>query len=260
MKHLGRFNWFDLMTSEPVAAQKFYAQVFGWKIVPWEHGEKPYAMFAIGDHQIGGSMQMPEDVVAMNIAPHWIGYATVEDVDAVATRANELGGTILKPAWDIPGVGRVAVLADPQGAAFAIFSGASERTMYEGPARQGEVRWNELNTVDYESAWSFYSALLGWEKSASTELGEPIGTYFMFTTKGEKRSMGGMSNVAKVMEAPAHWLQYFHVDDLTSAMEEVAAAGGSVLDGPMEVPGGDWIAHCKDPQGADFALVANSEE
>ncbi len=113
--------WYELMSSDPEAAKAFYTDVVGWNIIPWEGGgDMDYAMWAVGDRGIGGVMQLPEEAKAMGAPPHWLAYVAVEDVDATVAKATELGGRTYVEPTDIPNVGRFSVVADPQGAAFAL--------------------------------------------------------------------------------------------------------------------------------------------
>jgi len=246
--------WFDLMTSEPAAAKSFYGDVIGWPTIPFEEGDPnaPYDMWTVGDVPVGGVAALPEDAVEMGAPPHWMAYTHVDDVDATAAKAEQLGGSVLKAAWDIPQVGRLAVLADPQGAVFAIYKSSGEQTPTPDENAAGVFSWSELNTTDYESAWKFYSELVNWKERGQTEMA-PGQTYFMFNDAIEQ-TKGGMSNFANQMKVPPHWLYYITVDDIDAACARVTAAGGKVRGGPMEIPGNDKIAQCMDPQGAAFAI------
>jgi predicted enzyme related to lactoylglutathione lyase len=254
MAKKGQNVWFDLMTSDVAAAKRFYSEVIGWKTEDWKDSDpkNPYTMWKIGERPIGGVMGTPAE--AAGVPPHWMAHTKVDDVDATVAEAKKLGGSVHKPAWDIPNVGRLAILADPQGAAFSVYK-PSEDTPTAPPSQAGEFSWAELNTTDYESAWKFYSQLFGWKATESMDMGEGMGMYFMFSDP-DKVTKGGMSNMAKTMNAPAHWLHYVTVDDINGAVERVKSKGGKVLNGPMDVPGGDVIAQCQDPQGGFFALHA----
>lgn len=255
----GRNVWYDLMTPDVEGAKKFYGGVIGWKTEIFKDGDpqKPYTMWVAGERPIGGVMDLPPEARKMGAPPHWLAYTAVDDVDASAKQATSLGGKVLAPPWDIPKVGRVAVLSDPQGAAFAIYKPDIEET--RGPEETiGDISWAELNTTDYESAWKFYSALFGWKHRDSMEM--PGGmTYFMFQD-ADGITKGGMSNVATMMQAPAHWLYYVTVKDVNETIPRIEKAGGKILNGPMEVPGNDIIAQCVDPQGAYFAIYSHGKK
>ncbi|MEP6915903.1 MAG: VOC family protein, partial [Acidobacteriota bacterium] len=168
----GRFVWYDLLTPDPKRAEPFYTAVAGWGKETWD-GPMPYTMWTAGGTTIGGVMGMPPNAEA---PPHWLAYVSVPDVDASVTQAQSLGGRTLKPATDIPTVGRFAVLADPQGAEFALFTPANTPPPHDAPPGLGEFSWHELLTTDYKSAFQFYQALFGWEMLQEHDMG-PMGIY-----------------------------------------------------------------------------------
>ncbi|KAB2897536.1 MAG: VOC family protein [Kofleriaceae bacterium] len=258
MTTTGQNVWFDLMTTDMEGARAFYGEVIGWKTTQWEDADpsQPYTMWTMGGDALGGMMALPEEAQQMGAPSHWIAYTTVADVDATVAKAMQLGGRTYVPPTDIPKVGRFAVLADPQGATFALLAPSDEAS---APAdRAGHFSWAELNTTDYESAWKFYAQLFDWKHRDSMDMG-PAGTYFMFTDQTGK-TKGGMSNVARQMGMPAHWLYYVTVDNVDQTIERIKRAGGKVLNGPMPIPGDDVIAQCQDPQGAFFAIYAHGKK
>lgn len=245
----GRFDWYDLMTPDIAGAKAFYSEVVGWKTTKWE--QAGYEMWTVGEQAIGGMMALPDEARKMGAPPHWLAYIETDDVDATVKKAQQLGAKVHHSPTDIPTVGRFAALADPQGASFAVFKPLE--AMEDPPRKAGYFNWHELHTTDNEAAWKFYSELFGWKPTSSMDMGPGMGTYSMFGLDSQN-SMGGMSNMAKVRNMPPHWLYYVTVDDLDAAIGRVKKSGGKVLNGPMEVPGGDKIAQCMDPQGGMFAL------
>lgn len=245
----GRFDWFDLMTPDVEAAKAFYTAVTGWKTTKWQ--EANYEMWTVGDKAIGGMMALPAEETKRGTPPHWMAHIETENVDATVKKAQELGGQVLRPGTDIPTVGRFAILRDPQGALFAVFQPLEP--MEDAPRKPGYFTWFELNTTDYQGAWKFYSELFGWKHTRSMDMGPEMGAYWMFGPDAEN-TFGGMSNVATQMKMPPHWLYYVTVENLDAALARVKQLGGQVLNGPMDVPGGDRIAQCMDPQGGMFAL------
>jgi len=158
------------------------------------------------------------------------------------------------PPKTMAGVGTFAVLQDPQGAAFAPYTPEADDPAYGGPPSVGEFSWHELATTDHEAAFRFYASIFGWEVSEDMDMGE-LGIYRIYGPGGEGSfPYGGMFTKPQDMPAPPHWLHYIRVPDVHAAVERVQELGGQVLHGPMEVPGGDFIAQCMDPQGAMFAL------
>jgi predicted enzyme related to lactoylglutathione lyase len=248
----GRFLWHELMTNDPKAAQAFYMKVVGWGLQEWTGMDKPYWMWTRGETPIGGLMPQPPDAQKAGTPPCWLAYIGTPAVDETLRKAEGLGAKALAGPMDIPTVGRIAILQDPQGAAFAIYAPARTPEA-EAEAQVMDFSWHELATSDYEAAFAFYEKLFGWKRSDAVDMG-PLGTYQMYG-RGD-RTYGGMYNKPKEMPAPPHWLLYTRIPDINEAAETVKGAGGQVLNGPMEVPGGDWIVQCLDPLGAAFALHA----
>lgn len=108
--------WNELATTDSAKAGDFYTALFGWGKNVQQMGEMTYTSFMNGERPAGGMYEPPPP----GVPPHWLAYFAVEDTDAMVTKANELGASTVMPAMDIPGIGRFAVLADPQGAVFAM--------------------------------------------------------------------------------------------------------------------------------------------
>jgi len=148
--------------------------------------------------------------------------------------------------------GRMQAMRDPQGAAFSIYEPASPPKAPEAAPETGELSWIELMTTDAPAALQFYRDLFGWQPTEAMDMG-PMGKYHMFGR--HLGSLGGMMNKpAEMAQVPPHWGLYFRVPDLDAAAARVTAGGGRILNGPMEVPGGDRIVNCLDQQGAAFSL------
>jgi predicted enzyme related to lactoylglutathione lyase len=242
----GRHVWFDLMTPNPEKAQAFYPKVTGWGTTAWD-GPMPYTMWTAGGVPVGGVMKQPPSV---NAPPHWLGYVSTPNADATAAQAASLGGSVMVPPTDIPTVGRYAVLRDPQGATFAAFTPEGSSAGQDGAAAEQAFSWHELMTTDYAAALDFYQALFGWTRMDQHDMG-PMGIYQLFG-RGDQM-VGGMFNKPAEVPSP-NWLHYVRVESADEAAERVKANGGTILNGPMEVPGGDRIAQCMDPLGAAFAV------
>ncbi len=252
----GAFVWYELMTSDPAAATAFYTQVVGWTAADSDMPGMQYTLVSAGPAQVAGIMAIPDEARAMGAMPGWEGYIAVADVDAATARICAAGGSTLHPPQDIPGIGRFAVMADPHGASFIVFRGSpGDAPPAAAPGTPGHVGWHELLAGDGAAAFAFYAGQFGWEKHDAMDMG-PAGSYQMFGVAGSgDASMGGM--MTKMPETPRpHWLYYFNVPAIDAAVERVSAAGGKVVHGPQEVPGGSWIVNALDPQGALFALVA----
>lgn len=245
-ENLGRFTWYELMTTDVDAGVDFYTELVGWGHMPWE-GPNHYELLMRGEMPQAGVMQLPEQASAAGAPPHWMGYVFTPDLDATTAKARELGASILAE-MSLPKVGRIAVMADPQGVTIAGFQPEQEPIPDHDP-EPGEVSWHELSTTDYRAAFDFYQALFGWEVMEDMDMGE-MGVYRIFGRKG--RQLGGMWN--KPDEMPACWMYYVRVADLDAAVATIEKAGGKILNGPMVVPDGSRIVQAMDPQGAAFAL------
>jgi len=250
----GTFVWYELMTTDMAAAEAFYREVVGWGAKDAGMDEMKYTMFTVGEKPVAGSMELPESARSMGIPPSWLGYIAVDDVDTTAADIVTEGGVVHRAAADIPGIGRFAIVGDPQGAVLALFRGkpGEEPPPPLAPGTPGSTGWHELYAGDGEKAFDFYAKMFGWTASRDMDMG-PMGVYRIFAHNGV--DLGGMMTKPAAMPAAA-WNFYFNVPAIDAASLRVKTAGGQVLNGPMEVPGGQWIVQCLDPQGAMFALVA----
>jgi uncharacterized protein len=246
----GRFVWHELLTTDPKAALDFYPQVIGWKAQAWTQ-DASYMMFTAKPGPVAGVMLLPEEARAMGAPPNWMIYIGTPDVDGTTREAVELGGKVLRAPESIPNVGRFSVLRDPQGAVFGAFTPEQAPGEMSKPGLL-DFSWHELMTTNWQAALAFYQRLFGWEKTEAMDMGPDMGTYQMYGWKGI--TLGGMMNKPASMAAPPHWLPYALVPDSKRAAALAEKLGGRILNGPMEVPGGDWVAQCVDPQGAVFAV------
>jgi predicted enzyme related to lactoylglutathione lyase len=248
----GKFVWYDVMTSDPKEARSFYGKVVGWTTKDSGMPNGAYTLLSMGETMVGGLMPIPPEACAHGARPCWTGYIGVDDVDAYAARVVAAGGAIRPAPTDIPGVGRFAVAADPHGAGFILFHGTTDEAPAPvAPGTPGHIGWRELHAGNGTEAFAFYSGLFGWTKADAVDMGA-MGVYQLFATGGAP--VGGM--MTKMPQTPSpFWLYYFNVDAVDAAMNRVKDGGGQIIHGPMQVPGGSFIAHCLDPQGAIFALV-----
>lgn len=246
---LGRPLWYELMTTDMKAAESFYKSVVGWTAAPFKDSPQPYTMFnRRGGSAVAGIKQ------GVNAPPFWAMYVGVPKLEDAAARIKRLGGSECTPVIEVPTVGRMQMIKDPQGAAFYIYEPATGDQPPEAAAEVGEASWLELMTTDAPAAMKFYQEIFGWQPSEALDMG-PAGTYQMFNRP--HGMIGGMMNKPPEMaHVPPNWQIYFRVPDITAAIERIKANGGQILNGPIEVPGGDWVVNAMDPQGAAFALHA----
>ena len=251
-----KFFWYDLMTTDTEAARKFYADVIGWGAQDSGAPGMDYTVLTVQERGVAGLMALPDELRKAGHPPSWTGYVAVEDVDRSAQRLAELGGTVHRPPTDVPGIIRFAVVADPQGAGFVL-----AKPLVDNPApppppgTPGTVGWHELYATDATAAFAFYEKMFGWTKAEAIDMG-PMGIYQLFAS-GDT-TVGGMMNKPAVVPVPG-WGFYFNVAAIDAAAARVVAGKGTVLNGPHQVPGGQWIVQCKDPQGAVFALVSRQK-
>jgi uncharacterized protein len=246
-----RFVWYELLTTNVSGAKAFYADVVGWGARDVSIPGAAYNFFTSGDTPVTAVMNLPQEMWRAGAMPCWMGYIRVDDVDVAIDSIVHLGGAVRVPPTTIPNISRFSVVADPQTATFVLVKGLQPGQAPSPEASTpGRVGWHELFAADWETAFVFYNKLFKWEKK-DTDAG-PTGPYQRFSAGGE--TIGAMSNKPSTMPLP-FWLYYFNVDDIDAATKRVGAGGGQVLYGPIEVPGGAWIVHCTDPQGAIFGLL-----
>ena len=247
---LGRVIWYELMTTDVKAAEDFYTQVVGWTVAPFKGSQQTYDLWMrTADAAIGGVMKIPD---GMKFPPHWGMYIGVPKLEDAVAGIERRGGKYLSPVIEVPEVGRMCTMADPQGAAFSILQPAMAGTPSDGEPQLGDTSWHELYTTDAEAAMKFYTELFGWRPTESMDMG-PMGKYHMFA-RGAAFGGGMMNKPKEMAHVPPGWGFYFRVPDVHAAAERVKKNGGQILNGPMEVPGGDWAVNCMDPQGAAFSL------
>ena len=251
----GRFVWHDLVTPDVEGAKAFYAELLGWTYVnftgpdgaPAPEGMPPYPMIVAGGAMPQGGIMAP---MMPGIPPHWIGHVALPDVDGVAAKAAAAGGKVAMGPFDIPGVGRNAIVGDPAGAHFGVITFAGEgMSVPEGDRPAGSFVWDELVTTDVPGAKEFYAGVTGW---GARDWDGPV-PYAMFTA-GDASAAGLMARPPE-MQAPPAWIAYVNVDDVDAAVAKVTALGGMIHAGPFPVPTIGRIAVIGDPQGAVLGLI-----
>lgn len=246
----GRFCWHELMTTDPAGAIKFYGKLAGWTAEALPQ-DPTYQILKARGTMIGGVMELPQQARQMGSPSHWVPCVEVSDVDDTVRKATNMGGKIYVSPADIPNMGRFAVLADNQGATFAVYRSTTGISADTEPG-MGEFSWHEMIAGNLDSAWNFYQALFGWVKGQAMDMG-PAGIYQIYRNAGGSRDLGGMYTKPADMPGPPHWLCYVNVPSAAKSGDYTTKNGGKVTMGPMEVPGGGHIIAGLDPQGAAFA-------
>ena len=259
----GRFVWYDLLTSVVAAATAFYARVAGWGTTSMDMGPGgTYTMFTSADVPLGGVTKLGPEMGPT--PPHWMASVAVTDIDASAAHAKSLGGKVMMGPMEIPGVGRWAVISDPQGAMLGLYQSTTGQVPEDFNPKVGQFSWHELYTTDHRAALEFYGALFGWTKVQSMDMGPEMGGEYALYGHAGPGAPPGMSGIpyggtmTMTAEMRAHLppsgVYYVKVASADDAAKEIMAAGGKIVMGPMDVPGGDRIAQATDPQGAVVAV------
>lgn len=256
--------WYELTSADPQASRAFYDHVIGWTTEAEPSGDMDYRMIATGDGNVGGVMRLTEAMAADGAKPGWLFYIGVEDVDASAAAIKAAGGAVLMGPWTVPGVGPMAVVADPQGNPFYIMHGDSEAgdvSRAFDRAGLGKCGWNELITSHQAAGNAFYATVFGWTYPGKMEMPGDMGDY-VFVNVGDIQ-IGATMQAAWDAESAATasgWRFYFRAPDIEQAATKVREGGGSVLMGPHPVPTGERIIVATDPHGVVFCVVAAAEQ
>ena len=250
----GRYVWFELLTTDPKAAIDFYTDVVGWKTEAWESAD--YSIWLGSQGPVGGVTLLTEEAKKNGAPSFWQGCLEVADVDRTVALAKERGGGVLVEPVDVPNVGRIAVISDPQGAVVSVMAPATPMDAHD-ISKAGEFSWHELFSSDHEAGFRFYSELFGWQKLDEIDMGA-MGKYLLWGRDGKQ--LGGMMTMTGMKTpdgrpVPPSWMYYVATADLDAALERAKQRGARVINGPMEVPGGQRIVQLLDPQGAAFSLV-----
>jgi predicted enzyme related to lactoylglutathione lyase len=253
----GQFLWHELLTPDPAAGAGFYSKAFGWNAQPWE-GDANYTMLAHDKGPVGGARVIGKDPLADKVGPAWLTYVGVADLNAALATAESKGGRVIHPITGLSSDGgRYAVIVDPQGAAIGLYEAGAGMSDANVAQMAGHVAWHELTAEDPVAALQFYSALFGWEVLGTHPMGGEVGDYTLFglgTTQ-----MGGAFKRSKDGSGRPRWLVYVHVPSVTAGAAAATAAGGKVLNGPHQVPGGNWIAQIADSHGVQLAIHGAKE-
>ena len=240
-------SWVDLATNDLDGSLTFYKGLFGWNT--FNDGETPYTIFQVGEAAVAGVMEITSEMAGM--PPVWSTYVTVEDAGATAAAATAAGGSVFQEPFDIPDGGRIAVIADPSGAAICLFEGMSDNGM-KLMDENGAPCWFDCMTRDTEAAGAFYGAVFGWTSEFMAEM-----DYTMFLNNGEP--ICGMMAMPEGVpeEVPSHWVVNFVVPDCDAAGAYAAENGGMVTMPPMDTPFGR-AAGLMDPSGAVLNVIDRS--
>jgi|SRR5579864_1091439 len=245
----GSFCWIELGTSDQNAAKNFYMPLFGWEADDRPMGPSEfYTMFKLQGREVGAAYTLTKEM--KGVPPHWMVYIAVENADASAKRAEQLGGKICKGAFDVFDVGRMAVLQDPAGAMFCVWQ-AKTHSGIEIAGVDGTMCWADLNTPDREKAEKFYSGVFGWKIMKEDE--EPAHAYYHI--KNGEEFIGGMPPPMPMSKKiPPHWLVYFLTHECDKYATKAKELGAKFLMEPITMEDVGRFGVLSDPQGAAFAI------
>lgn len=248
----GRFCWTDLNTPDPAGAKAFYATLFGWTFDdrPLEGGSV-YSLASKRQRQVAAITGMMPDSERLGVPPHWNVYFAVQSADRAADDATRAGGKVLAPPFDVFDEGRMAVIADPGGAAFCVWEPRQHRGA-QITGEHGAPAWVELETSDPAAAARFYASVLGW-KAETLQMGP--GQYTVFNAAGE-RTAGMMAMSPETPKGtPSSWTPYFAVDEIDGIIESAQELGVTMEVPPTDIPDVGRFAMFFDPQGAFVAVL-----
>jgi hypothetical protein len=249
----GSPNWFELATTDQAAAEDFYGALFGWRVlrIPMDHDDGHYTVFQLGDRDVAAASTLPPEQAAQGVTPNWAVYFKVDDADAIADRVAGAGGQVLAPPFEVMNHLRMAVCADPEGAAFQLFQPRAHGGVV-AIREPNAVCWAELATRDLARAETFYTGLFGW--TMSEHHASPPGTYRMFGNADGL--LGGLLRMTEEWGAmPSHWSIYLQVADVDATVAQAQALGGRLCFPAFDAPGVGRIARIDDPAGAGFYVI-----
>jgi predicted enzyme related to lactoylglutathione lyase len=250
----GSFCWIELHTTDQNAAKNFYGALFGWNPQDMPMGpDGVYTIFKLQGRDAAAGCSLRPDERSMGVPPHWLIYIAVDKVDGAVTKAEQLGGKILAPAFDVTDAGRMAVVEDPTGAAFCLWT--AQKNSGIGIAHvAGTLCWADLSTPDPKRASDFYSGLFGWQLISDPK--DPSG--YLHIKNGEHFIGGVPPGAHRKPGAPPHWLAYFQVDDVDASASQAKQMGANLYLAPMTMEGVGRMSVIADPQGAVFAIFKSA--
>lgn len=241
----GTFCWIELASNDTEASRRFYTELFGWSVNEIPMGEFGfYYIFQKSGKDVGACYEMMPEQRAQGVPPNWMTYVAVESADAATEKAKSLGGSVMAEPMDVFDFGRMSVLADSQGAVFAVWQ-AKTNVGVQIRDEDDTLCWNEIHANDPDKAKAFYTGLFGWTAKES-----PDYTEWHLDGKG----IGGMIK-SHTPQYPSYWVPYFAVADCDEKVAKAKAAGATVYVEPNDIPQVGRFSVLADPQGAMFCMI-----
>ena len=250
----GSFCWTELATSDQSGAKSFYGQLFGW--TPEDNPMGPdeiYTIFKLKDLGAAAAYTLRPDQRQRGVPVHWSVYIAVENCDATAKRAAELGGTVLMPPFDVMSAGRMAVIHDPIGAVFSIWQ-AKGTPGIGVHNEEGAFCWADLLTKDRDRAVDFYGALFGWSFDK-----EGAAHHNYYHVRNGSEPIAGMPAPDQLLPGThPHWSVYFQTSNCAEKTAKAKALGAKLIDANHTHENVGTLSIVEDPQGATFCLFQSA--
>ena len=253
-RHVGKIIWADLTTPDLAASERFYSGLFGWTFRDLRSGERGYSIALLDGRPVAGLYQRPEPAGEKR-RPAWVAFIAVRDVDATKKTALENGARVLFGPRTFPQRGRQAVLADPEGAVFAVLASTSGDPG-DFLAAPGAWIWNSLLTRDPDKEAAFYQTLFGYDVF---DLPGDDGRDHLILSSDDYARASVNPLPGKASNRPPHWLSFVRVVDAADAAARAVALGGRVVVQPHVDRHGGRVALVADPAGALLGLMEWSD-
>jgi uncharacterized protein len=266
LKRQGAFSWSELLSRDLTGSVRFYRDLLGWDIVKKTMDGEPYYIVRVNGEDIASMMKMPV-AVPSGVPTYWGTYITVFDVDAIANAVVPLGGTVVLPPQDIPGVGRFCSIQDPHGGVVSFISYSEEPTGGTNPAvyMHGSITWSGLQSRTQNASVAFLTDLLEVELRYFERGGQPYYVIWPEDSDGinadlpepyQPKSSGVVQAPVWVPQGRApFWLACVQVDDVDDTASKAAALGGTIVAHPADIPGIGRYCTIRDPQGGLISLI-----
>ena len=247
--HFGKFVWADLLTDEVAVTKNFYGELFGWRFQSGTGVDSSYTTILHDDRPIGGIVYV-ENLKKKNVDfSQWMSYLSVRDADAAVKYFKRMGGKVLRKPFDLHGRGRVAVVADPQGALLALVH-ANGGDPADTEVAKMEWLWHELYANDIDQAVSFYEGLVGYK----TDVPESAQNVPYYVFKMDSVARAGVLEIPWKKQVKPNWLPYILVDNVKDVVERTKVLGGEIILAPDKEVRNGSLAIIADPSGAAVAL------